>query len=57
MTAAAERDGEQEEMRLSGIRKAAILLVTVGELTSSAILKHFSEDEVDRKSTRLNSSH
>lgn len=46
MTAVAERDGEQEEMKLSGIRKAAILLVTVGELTSSAILKHFSEDEV-----------
>lgn len=43
--ATAERDSEQEE-RLSGIRKAAILLVTVGELASSAILKHFSEDEV-----------
>jgi len=34
------------EEAMSGIRKAAILLVTLGEDASSRILKHFSEDEV-----------
>lgn len=33
---------------IPGIRKAAILLVTLGEDASSLVLKHFSEDEVHR---------
>lgn len=41
----AGHDTEQEEA-LPGIRKAAILLVTLGEETSSKILQHFTEDEV-----------
>ncbi|MBI2687126.1 MAG: flagellar motor switch protein FliG [Acidobacteria bacterium] len=38
-------DIDQEEV-LSGIKKTAILLVTIGEEASSNVLKHFSEDEV-----------
>jgi flagellar motor switch protein FliG len=46
MTAAAvEKESEQEE-QISGLKKAAILLVTMGEAASSAVLKHFNEDEV-----------
>lgn len=43
--AVAEAEGEQVEP-LSGLKKAAVLLVTMGESASSSVLKHFNEDEV-----------
>ena len=43
--AQAEKEAEQEE-QLSGQKKAAVLLVTMGHAASSAVLKHFNEDEV-----------
>ena len=43
--ATAELDADQIE-GFSGLKKAAILLVTLGEEASSKILKTFSEDEV-----------
>jgi flagellar motor switch protein FliG len=44
-TVHAEAAGEHEE-QLSGLKKAAVLLVTMGQAASSAVLKHFNEDEV-----------
>jgi len=41
----AEKDADQEEP-LSGLKKAAVLLVTMGEAASALVLKHFNEDEV-----------
>jgi len=43
--AQAEKEAEREE-QLSGLKKAAVLLVTMGQTASSAVLKHFNEDEV-----------
>ena len=43
--ATAEADTEQSEV-LSGLKKAAVLLVTIGEVASSKVLKTFTEDEV-----------
>lgn len=47
MTAATHTDHENEQEEIiPGLKKAAILLVTLGEGASSAVLKHFNEDEV-----------
>ena len=55
--------------QIPGLRKAAILMVMIGDEASSAILRQLDSGEVDeisreiarvqadRKSTRLNSSH
>ena len=45
VAAQAAKEAEQEE-QLTGLRKAAVLLVTMGHTASSAVLKHFNEDEV-----------
>lgn len=44
-TAAPEKDAEPVE-HLPGLKKAAILLVTLGESASSEVVKQFNEDEV-----------
>jgi flagellar motor switch protein FliG len=44
--AEAAKEKENEREQLSGLRKAAVLLVTVGESASAEILKHLTEDEV-----------
>jgi flagellar motor switch protein FliG len=44
-TVTADPAGEQEE-QLSGLKKAAVLLVTMGHAACSAVLKHFNEEEV-----------
>lgn len=40
-----EKDADHEE-QLSGLKKAAVLLVTMGADASAVVLKHFNEDEV-----------
>ena len=40
-----DKDLDQPEA-LSGLKKAAVLLVTLGEEASAKVLKHFNEDEV-----------
>jgi flagellar motor switch protein FliG len=45
VAAKAEKDSEHEE-QLTGLKKAAVLLITMGEAASSNVLKHFNEDEV-----------
>ncbi|MFN0101618.1 MAG: flagellar motor switch protein FliG [Bryobacteraceae bacterium] len=42
--ATVDREAEQGE-ELSGLKKAAVLLVTLGEVASSEVLKHFNEDD------------
>jgi flagellar motor switch protein FliG len=44
-----------ETLEISGIRKAAILLLTLGEATSAALLKRLNEEEV--RSVTLEMSH
>ncbi len=41
----AEKEGDHEE-QLSGLKKAAVLLVTMGADASAMVLKNFNEDEV-----------
>jgi len=43
--AQANKDADLEDP-LSGLKKAAVLLVTMGEAASALVLKHFNEDEV-----------
>ncbi len=40
-----EKDADPEE-KLSGLKKAAVLLVTMGADASAMVIKHFNEDEV-----------
>ena len=41
----AEKEADHEE-QLSGLKKAAVLLVTMGADASAMVLKNFNEDEV-----------
>jgi len=46
MPTVAAAPAEEQEEQLSGLKKAAVLLVTMGHAASSEVLKHFNEDEV-----------
>lgn len=46
MTTAPENDAAQQILQIAGTKKAAILMVALGEADASAILKHFEEEEV-----------